>query len=70
MITVLIINNLLFCKLVSKLVTTVTNNLLSLQLIVNETFSSSVISITKNILIFFYFFLLLFLLVPLYLLCI
>ena len=39
--TNLVINNFLFCKLVSKLVTIITNNFLSLKLIVNGNFSCS-----------------------------
>jgi len=37
--TILVINNFLFCKLTFKLVTTMINNLLSLKLVVNKTFS-------------------------------
>jgi len=41
--TILKINNLLFCNLVSKLITIVTNNFWSLKLVVNETFSCNVV---------------------------
>jgi len=40
--TILVINNFLIFKLVSKLVTIVTNNFWSLELVTNETFSCSV----------------------------
>ena len=37
--TILVTNNILFCKFVSKLVTIVINNFLLLKLVVNVTFS-------------------------------
>jgi len=40
--TILVRNNFLFCKLVSKLVIIVINNFLSLKLVANDTFSYSV----------------------------
>jgi len=40
-VTILIINNFLFCKFVSKLVTMVINNFWSLKLVVNDLFSCS-----------------------------
>ena len=40
--TILVTNQFLFCKLVSKLVNIVTNNIWSLKLMFNETFSCSV----------------------------
>jgi len=41
-VNILIINNFLFYKLVSKLVIIITNNLLSLKLVVNERFFYSI----------------------------